>query len=271
VAAHDEQALSLSAAVERLEAAARGRFVRWDPTLWRELVRGPATDLAAGLDAAGAGVAAVPLVESYLRLVCEAVGLGYLFPASAGRESFFNLAFRTLAPVLLPRLPAYERARALAGMWNLAENLESAPVWLARIFYRAAWGWRTLASLEGVVAEVARLALSEPESRLGAAPRVVWMNLGDEDRRFLPGGAHFVAPTVVCVHDRARAGVSLGVWLVDEPLSLGPMGCAATPAPAAWSRAVSDVRFDEPLGGVENVWRAAATLVTSQQIVALLP
>jgi hypothetical protein len=115
------------------------------------------------------------------------VGLGYLFPASAGRESFFNLAFRTLAPVLLPRLPAEERARTLAAMWNLAENLESAPVWLARIFYRAAWGWRSLASLEGVVAEVAPLALDEPPARLGASPRVVWVGLADEDRRFLPG------------------------------------------------------------------------------------
>jgi hypothetical protein len=263
--------VTLAAAVERLEATARGRFVRWDPALWRELVRGPAADLAAGLDAAGAGLAAAPLVESYLRLVCEAVGLGYLFPSSAGRESFFNLAFRTLAPVLLPRLPAEERAPALAGMWNLAENLESAPVWLARIFHRAAWGWRSLASLEGVVAEVARLALDEPPARLGKSPRVMWVGLADEDPRFLPGAAHFVAPTVLCVHDRSRAGVSLGVWLVDDPLSLGPMGCPATPALEPWSRTVRDARFDEPLGGVENAWRAAATLVTSQKVVALLP
>ena len=263
--------MTLAAAVERLEATARGRFVRWDPALWRELVNGPAADLAAGLDGVGAGVAAAPLVESYLRLLCEAVGLGYLFPASAGRESFFNLAFRTLAPVLLPRLPADERARALAGIWNLAENLESAPVWLARIFYRAAWGWRSLANLEGVVAEVARLALDEPPARLGASPRVVWVALSDEDRRFLPGTAHFVAPTVLCVHDRSRAGITLGVWLIDEPLSLGPMGCAAAPAAGTWSRAVRDARFDEPLGGVENPWRAAATLVTSQKVVTLLP
>ena len=30
-----------------------------------------------------------------------------------------------------------------------------------------------------------------------------------------------------CVHDRLRPGVSLGVWLTDDPLSLGPMGCVA--------------------------------------------
>jgi hypothetical protein len=182
------------------------------------------------------------------------VGLGYLFPASAGRESFFNLAFRTLAPVLVPRLPAEERGRALAGMWNLAENLERAPVWLARIFYRAAWSWRSLASLEGMVAEVARLALDEPSERLGESARTLWVNLGDEDRRFLPGPAHFVAPTVLCVHDRSRAAISLGVWIVDEPLSLGPMGCAASPAAevVGWWKAIAlDARFDEPHGG----WR----------------
>jgi len=274
VAAHHEQALSLAGAVERLEAAARGRFVRWDPALWREMVQGPAQDLAAGLDGAGAGVEAAPLVESYLKLVCEAVGLGYLFPASAGRESFFNLAFRTLAPVLVPRLPAEERGRALAGMWNLAENLERAPVWLARIFYRAAWSWRSLASLEGMVAEVARLALDEPSERLGESARTLWVNLGDEDRRFLPGPAHFVAPTVLCVHDRSRAAISLGVWIVDEPLSLGPMGCAASPAAevVGWWKAIAlDARFDEPHGGVANPWRAAATLVTSQMVVVRLP
>jgi hypothetical protein len=267
--------LSLAGAVERLEAAARGRFVRWDPALWRELVRGPAADLAAGLDGAGAGVEAAPMVESYLRLLCEAVGLGYLFPASAGRESFFNLAFRTLAPVLLPRLPAAERGRALAQLWNLAENLEQAPVWLGRIFFRSAWGWRSLERLDAAVREVERLALEPPRATLGDDPRLVWVNLGEEDRRFLPGRAHFVAPTVLCVHDRTRQGVSLGVWLVEEPLSLGPMGCTETPPPATGARwkkvAQRDARFDEPHGAVANAWRAAATLITSQQVVGLLP
>ena len=269
--------MTLATAVERLERSARGRFVRWDAALWRELVRGPAQDLAAGLDHAGAGVEAAPLVESYLALACEAVGLGYLFPASAGRESFFNLAFRTLAPVLLPRLPAGPRGAALASLWNLAENLERAPVWLARIFFRVAQGWRSLERIEDAVAEVERLALGEPADRLADGADVVWINLGDEDRRFLPGRAHFVAPAVLCVHDRVRPGASLGVWLVEAPLSLGPMGCATEPAAGSaagrrWRKlAERDPRFDEPHDAVANAWRAAATLVTSQQLVALVP
>jgi hypothetical protein len=269
--------MSLDGAVERLEAAARGRFVRWDGAVWREVVDGPATELARGLDAAGAGVEAAPLVESFLRLLCEAVGLGYLFPAGAGRDSFFGLAFRTLAPSLIPRLPPPRRAEALASLWNLGENLEAAPVWLARIFFRVARGWSTLEHLEAVVAEVERLAMGPPGGKLGDPLRVEWVGLEAEDRRFLPGRMHFVAPTVLCVHDRVRPGVSLGVWLSGEPLPLGPMGCGDAPgagsaAGARWRRvAESDRRFDEPFGAVANAWRAAAALVASQRVVVLLP
>ena len=269
--------MSLEGAVERLETAAQGRFVRWDGALWRDVVGGPATELARGLDDAGAGIGAAPLVESYLRLLCEAVGLGYLFPTGAGRESFFGLAFRHLAPSLLPRLPASRRAEVLAGLWNLGENLEVAPVWLARIFHRVARGWTTLEHLEEVVAEVERLALGPPAGKLGDPLRVEWVALETEDRRFLPGRMHFVTPTVLCVHDRARAGMSLGVWLTGDPLVLGPMGCRDAPgagstAGARWKRvAESDRRFDEPFGAVANSWRAAAAVVTSQRVVVLLP
>lgn len=269
----------LNEAAERLEAQARMRFVRWDAALWREVMAGPVGDLAAGLDAVGAGVEAAPLVESFLRLSCEAVGRGYLFPTSAGRESFFGLAFRVLMPILVPRLPAARRAAAMAALWNLAENLEVGPVWLARIFFRVASGWRALDDLEDKVAEVERVALAPPAEglRLTDADRGLWISLADEDRRFLPGRMHFVAPTVLCVHDRMRAGVRVGVWLIDDPLVLGGMACDVDPGEAAlagarWKKvAAGDPRFNEPLGAVANAWRAAASLVTSQKILALLP
>jgi hypothetical protein len=261
--------------LEELEAAAQARFVRWDARLWREVVDGPAHELARGLDAAGPG--GEPALASYLRLACEAIGRGYLFPAAAGRESLFTLAFGRLIPRGLPPLPAPRRAAVLAALWNLAENLETAPVWLARIFYRMAAGWTALERLEETVAEVERTTLQPPDEKLGHEPRAVWLRPATEDRRFLPGRLHFVAPTVLCMHDRVRPGVSQGAWLVDEPLLLGAMGCEAKPTGAraagtGWKRlATSDPRFDSAQHGVMNGWRAAATLVTSQQVVALLP
>jgi hypothetical protein len=271
--------VTLADAAVRLEQAARGRFVHWDGSLWLDIVNGPVGDLASGLDGAGAGIEAAPVVESFLRLACEAVGRGYLFPTSAGRESFFGLAFRVLVPVLVPRLPPERRAAAMAALWNLSENLEAGPVWLARIFYRVAWGWRSLDDLEAKVAEVERLASAPPDEgqRLGDRERALWIGLAEEDRRFLPGRLHFVAPTVLCVHDRSRAGVRVGVWLIDEPLVLGAMACDHEPGPEAaagarWKKIASaERRFDEPHAAIANAWRAAASLVTSQKILALLP
>jgi len=263
--------------VAELEDGARGRFVRWDARLWRELVDGPATELARGLDAVQAGPDGVPVLESYLRLCCEAVGLGYLFPASSGRESFFTLAFGRLVPQLLPALAVERRTHALAALWNLAENLETAPVWLGRVLYRLASSWTTLADLEGEVAGIEQHALGEPAERLGKRPRVVWARPAREDRHFLPGPLHFVTPTVLCVHDRLRAGITQGVWLREDPVLLGALGCAEKPGPAPatgarWRNvAKQDPRAGEPHAAVANAWRGAATLTTSQQLVVLLP
>src|SRR5262245_30986953 len=216
--------------VEDLEAAARRRFVNWDEYLWKELMAGPAVELASGLEGAGAGEAARPLLESYLRLGCEAIGLGYLFPAATGVESFFTFAWTQLIPALLPRLPAARAAQALAACWNLGENLESSPPWLRRIFYRLARGLRSLDELGGLAERVGRLALEPPAGSLAAGASSLWISLADEDRRFLPGALHFVAPTVVCVHDRQRTAAggreaaTVGVWLADPPLVLGAMG-----------------------------------------------
>ena len=220
--------------------------------------------------------AAEAAVDSYLRLGCEGIGLGYLFPAESGRESFFTLAWNRLLPRGLPGLPPARRAEVLAACWNLGENLESQPAWLRRLFHRVCRSLDRLDDLEGLVARVARDALEPPAVPLGERPRVAWIDLGAEDRRFLPGALHFVAPQVLCVHARAGAG-AIGVLLSEPPLVLGPMGCAENPAAQApdeilWLTATGDdPRWDEPLAFAANPWRAASTLTTSQQVVALLP
>lgn len=265
-----------------LLSQAQARFVRFDTRLWRELLDGPARELARSLHANVPPARATRLLEAYLRLGCEAIGSGYLFPESAG-AGFFALAWNRLIPGSLALLPAHRQGQALADCWNLGENLERAPAWLNRIALRLLAGIDRLDQLQGLVARLAE-ALAEPDARLDGRLRIVWVHaLADEDRRFLPGTLHFVAPTVVCVHDRHRTGegggeaASVGVWLVDEPLVLGSMACEQTPQGSSDRLDLLDhVQRAEPaaadvLNSAANEWRAALTLSTSQFLVALLP
>jgi hypothetical protein len=264
--------------VAELEARARLRFVRWDEALWRRVLDGPARALAMALRDAGAGEAeAQRLLEAYLQLASEGIGLGYLFPPEVG-EGFMNHAFFRLLPEGLAALPPPGRAQALADCWNLGENLEHAPAWWRRMFVRLAADGAALGSLRALVERAEREAFAPPPARLGRRALHLYVDLGAEERRFLPGGLHFAAPTVACVHDRdAASGRSLGVWLVDPPLVLGAMGCA-WPAVASSDRLdlVDDlVRRDPRAAEVRNCaaneWRAALTLETSQFLVGLYP
>jgi hypothetical protein len=271
--------------LERLEAAAQARFVRWDGALWREMLSGPARELSGNLLHAGRPEEeSRALVESYLRLTAEGIGRGYLFPAASGGESFLTLAFMTLLPRLLPALPRERQAKALAECWNLGENLESGPPWLKILFLRLCRNLQSLYALEGLVRDVSRQAFSPPEETLKPPLRPLWLNLGEEDKRFLPGSLHFVAPAVVCVHDRHRTAAggrtasTVGVWLAPTPLLLGAMGCNESLKPQKegeaeyWRGAArEDLRLTPRFASIQNPWRAAATLETSQFLVALLP
>jgi hypothetical protein len=271
--------------VAELERQARARFARWDPALWRELVQGPAAGLLESLRAAGLpGSHCEALIESYLRLGAEGIGLGYLVPASSGATSFLTLAWTRLLPGGLAAVPAARQAQTLADCWNLGENLETSPVWLKRILLRLCGETTSLDSLGALVADVDRRALAEPKERLGSGPCIVWVHLAQEDHRFLPGPLHFVAPTVVCVHDRHRTAAggrdaaTQGAWLTDPPLLLGPMGCSETPGketPESFERLEDlsrrDPRAEDWFAMAANEWRAGVTLVTSQFLVALLP
>lgn len=267
-----------------LEQRARTRYVRWDPALWRGLLDGPAQALSEALLKSGGEVdAARQLVEMYLQLAAEGVGLGYLYPATAGTENVFSLFWNRLLPEQLPRLPASQRAGALAQAWNLAENLESSPLWLRRLFHRALRELGDLAALPATVARIEQLAGEQPAQKLDAVRRLDWIHLGSEDKRFLPGAVHFLAPRVLCVHDRERTAaggrdaVTYGVWLDDAPLVLGPMGCKEEVAPVGVDEAhleaaaKLDPRFTDVHDARAAPHAMAATLQTSQFVVVLRP
>jgi hypothetical protein len=264
--------------IAELEERARRRYVRWDPAFWRRVLDGPARELAASLRAAGTeDAAAQQMLESYLRLACEGIGLGYFYPPELG-EGFFTHAFFRLIPAGLAQLPHEKRAQALADAWNLGENLEHAPAWWRRMFVRLSDG-AALGALHALVVRASRDALGEPSARLARRTLHLLIDLGVEDRQFLPGTLHFVAPTVVCVHDRhvAAAAGTLGVWLADPPLVLGPMGCDASVGQSSDRLdLVDDVLNQDPrasdvLNAAANDWRAALTLETSQFLVGIYP
>lgn len=267
-----------------LERQARSRYVRWDPALWRALVGGPAQALSERLLSTGGALgAARTVIEMYLKLAAEGVGLGYLYPSSAGVENVFSLFWNTLLPEQLPRLAPGARAQALAQAWNLAENLESSPLWLRRIFHRALRGLPGLDALPAAVTRIEQLAAEVPAERLDTVRRLEWIHLGSEDRRFLPGAVHFLAPRVLCVHDRERTAaggrdaVTFGVWLDDAPQLLGPMGCKLAVEPSAQAEPLLEAaaRLDARFTAVHHATfaphAAVASLSTSQFVVVLRP
>jgi len=269
---------------DELEASARGRFVRWNPEVWRELLQGPAPRLGAALSQSGAPAErSEELLRAYLSLGAEGIGLGYLYPASAGRQNFFTLAWTDLVPRLLALVPEPARAGTLAQLWNLGENLESTPPWVQRIFHRVSQRLDSLVDIEERLRRVSTLAMGPPERKLDDTARPVLVDLSREDSRFLPGALHFLSPGVLCVHDRHRHAVAgreaatQGLLLADTVLPLGGMGCRETPevthelTPRLSAVAWNDPRVDAWFATVANDWRAAGTLDTSQHVVVLVP
>ncbi|NNC06188.1 hypothetical protein HJC10_25470 [Corallococcus exiguus] len=277
-------ATAMSEFVDDLEKEARGRFVRWDRALWSAFLNGPVVRLGRALKD-GDAASGEELLRDYMRLGAEGIGLGYMYPGSAGRENFFTLAWRELLPRLLPDLRQEEQAPALARVWNLSENLESAPPWVQRLFCRLGSNLSSLEDLEGHLHTIANEAMEPPTQALGDTSTAQWVDLSQEDSRFMPGEMHFLAPAVVCVHDRHRAtaaggrdAATQGVWLVKKPMLLGPMGCneRLEPATGKPSKALTSLAQRDPRAGdwystQHNEWRAVATMHTSQWLAVILP
>ncbi|ABF91401.1 hypothetical protein MXAN_0308 [Myxococcus xanthus DK 1622] len=274
----------MSTFTDELEANARARFVRWDSALWRELTGGAAQRLGQALFEAGTPAAqGEELLRAYLQLGAEAIGLGYLYPTSAGRQNFFTLAWSDLIPRLLAAVPSAERSQVFAQLWNLGENLESAPPWVQRIFWRVGRELTSLQDIEARLRETSSVALEPPDAPLAARAQAHWVDLSKEDSRFLPGPIHFLSPTVVCVHDRHRQAVAgrdaatQGIWLAETPVRLGAMGCREVPeqthveSPHLDEALREDPRADAWFATLSNDWRVVATLHTSQHVLVFVP
>jgi hypothetical protein len=257
----------------RIEDDAATRYVSWDHALWTELVDGPGDVLSRGLLATGEDAEiSRKTLESWLKLGAEAIGCGYLVPARAGAQTVLTRLWTRILPERLPAVPADRRSGVLASCWNLGENLETSPSWLRRIFLADLDRLGELTDLSAFVAGVAA-RIYEPPPVLGARWRAQLVDLGREDRRFLPGELQFVSPRVVCVSDRLSE-TSVGIWLLDPPVLLGPMPrptLVATP-PWRWDALrAADHRISAVHRQASSPGFAVATLVTSQHLVVVRP
>ncbi len=269
--------------IEAIEREARRRYVRFDAAFWREVIEGPLVELTESL-AGEPAAQSRRLAEAYLRLCAAGIGQGYFFSSQAGARNFFSMAFGSLLPRRLAEVSREKRPEVLAQCFNLAENLERSPGWLRQIFLRLCSRLSSLEGLEALVSDVARRVFEPPARKLGETFTAKWLHLAEDDLRFLPGRIEFVAPTVLRIFDRHQDGrnggapVTLGVWLADEPVALGPMGAQQPPGPPEeedeklWQAlARSDGRFSPAFDAVRNAWHGAATLQTSQMLVVLYP
>jgi hypothetical protein len=282
VAASEEFVGAVVAKAAELGANYAARHSEFRHDVWERYLTGPLPVLIDGI-----GRQDMALVESYLHLVAEGIRLGLLpRPLKEGEppRGFANLAFSRLVPELLPKLPKRRQAETLASIWNLSENLVASPRYLEAALCRS---FALLTSLEGLEARLELLTskiLAPRLATMGATPKVVWMDLSKEDRRFLPGQVHFLNPVIACVHERTSSGVpsrrvaTCGIWLTDPPVILGPAGCTEDPGPPKTEGAVHwrtlaerDVKFSEVLDTAVSESRGIASLVTSQWVALLLP
>jgi hypothetical protein len=213
----------------------RRRFADWSPEPFAQVV---ATAGAALASAIPDGPQGDLVLDAYLRLVAEALRLGYVDPAScadleSGSPPTLNLLGRCLLDVVPRRLAAYgaeKRLGILARAWNVGEGLLRQPPWMARIANALLHDLDDLDHLAQSVTGTLEPLLTEPRHSSFAGPfSVQVVDLRDLDDEFLPGTMHVAAPYVLCVHDRLRRDTHGAVALSAGGTcrSLGTTPCLA--------------------------------------------
>ena len=202
------------ALADPIRADGARRFSRWNPDLFDAVARGPAVTLADALDGEPDSSA---VLTGYLQAVQQAVGLGLLTQTDPGPAGWANVLERLLVEVVPAQLPAVHPDRRLATLvevWNLAEGVLREPVWVDRYVTACVPKLDRLDHLEAFLVGTLEPVLTPP-------PPATWSGkhrLGTLDLRpvhddFLPGTLRLAAPGVLCVGDRRRPGLQIGVIL----------------------------------------------------------
>lgn len=207
----------LETIVEHHELEGNRRFSRWDGPLFRAIVFGPGKRLAGAIDGASD---AAPIFLGWLKLVVEAVGLGYVRPGIIASEDKLVFAPENLLELLLLEFipdkiaacPPNGRVALLTKAWNLGEGLLAEAPWLNIVVASAMGNVASLMDMEGRLLRILDTALAPRARSVFQGPYAVrTLNLRDVDGAFLPGRMHFAEPALVCIHDRKRPELVAGV------------------------------------------------------------
>lgn len=209
----------------RLRDEGARKFSRWDANVFDAIATGPAAALAQKL--AGQPDAEA-VFAAYLRLVQQGIGsavVKHAAPGPAGWSNFLERLLVDAVPARLTELPAERRLRALVAAWNLGEGLLREPVWVDRYVNACATVLPRLDDLEGFLIRTLGPALTPAPLASWAGPlKVSVLDLRPAHDEFLPGRMHLAAPSVLCVEDRRRPGLQIGVFLrrgqKSEPLGV---------------------------------------------------
>jgi hypothetical protein len=216
------------AAAGRLGDDGARRFARWDAALYRDLCGGPGARLWKRLKGKPGGPA---VLEAYLGLAVEAIGLGYIdrsgFDAASGKDSPTSQAPNLIALFWVLKIPRKlaqgspeAQIASLTRLWNVGEGLLREPPWLNRYVTGALHAIDALDEIEARLTEALEPALTVgAPSSFGGPFAVTTIDASKLDELFLPGDMHLAAPAVLCVHDRKREGVHAGVFLRPQGAS----------------------------------------------------
>jgi hypothetical protein len=201
------------------------KFSRWDAGVFDALVDGPAVALAGRLTGqpdAGS------VLAGYLQLVQQGVGTGVLKQAVVGKTGWSSFLERLLVEVVPARLPEIDpgqRLPVLVDAWNLGEGLLREPAWVDRYVNACATALPRLDVLEVfLVRTLGPVLTPAPPAAWNSALKVSVLDLRAAHDDFLPGRLHLAAPAVLCVEDRRRPLLQIGVFLrhgqKSEPLGV---------------------------------------------------
>jgi hypothetical protein len=165
-----------------------------------------------------------------LRLVQQGIGTGVLRQAEVGAApaNFLERLLVEMIPQWLPAVAPGKQLQALADAWNLGEGLLREPVWVDR--YVNACCSRGMPRLEALAEFLATLLgpvlTPAPPAAWTGPLKVTTLDLRAAHDEFLPGRIRLAAPTVLCVEDRRKPGLQVGVLLRrgQRSESLGVVG-----------------------------------------------
>lgn len=201
----------MNASLAELRDEGPRRFSRWNADVFDAITAGPAAALAERL--AGQPDAEATL-SGYMRLVQQGVGSGVLRQAGAAWSSFLERLLVELIPARLPEIAPERRLRVLVDAWNLGEGLLREPAWVDRYVSACASALPRLDALEDFLAHTLGPVLTPaPPATWSGLLKVTAVDLRAAHDEFLPGRMRLAAPAVLCVEDRRRAGLQVGVLL----------------------------------------------------------